>query len=119
MKKLVILFCLIAQGCATIMSGTKQKVSIISHPSEAKISIDGKHVSGTPSFVILKRKKEYKLKVEKSGYVPYEALIKQSFNYWSLGNLIVGVWFFPVDGVTGSMWKFPDKLEIILTKAGH
>lgn len=89
---------LLIAGCASIVSGTKQGVTISSTPSAAQISID-RAVGGamqtewegtTPATVELKRKHAYLLTLSLDGYRPVEMGLENGTNGWVWGNLLFG-----------------------------
>jgi hypothetical protein len=59
-------------GCATIMHGTRQDVSITSVPSGAAVTINGQDKGKTPVAVELPRKDKHLLKLELPGYLTFE-----------------------------------------------
>ncbi len=79
-------------GCASIMSGTKQKIAVNSEPSGADIKIEpGDLTAKTPTVLTLKRKDgPYRLTISMPGYEPYEVYIKASTNGWIWGNILIG-----------------------------
>lgn len=111
-------------GCATIMKGTEQDISIQSNPSNAKVVV--KTTGGvevwngvTPATVKLSKKKEYVVTVQLSGYKDATVQITQSFEAWAIGNLICGgVVGIVVDAVDGAIWKLePDQIMVTLSTA--
>ncbi|GAB3027740.1 PEGA domain-containing protein [Niabella terrae] len=116
---------LLTQSCATIFTGSRQKFTIESTPSEAKITItdiDQKEVftGVTPATVKLKKgagffyKNEYLVKLSTDGYEDKIVPIKFGINGWYFGNIIVGgaLGMVIVDPATGAMWQ-SRKSEII------
>ncbi len=96
-------------GCATIMSGKQQKISITSYPDGAAVSINGREVCGaTPCVVPLDRSKDsVTVKVTKPGYEPAVREIGTDMNGWLLGNIIFGgLPGTTTDAVSGSMYKY-------------
>lgn len=111
--------CLMTTGCASIIKGGNQNISIATTPSEAKVTIYGKqnevymNQQSTPCVASLKRgngyfsKAQYRLVFEKDGYQKSEVLITGQINGWYLGgNLIFGglIGYLIVDPLTGGMW---------------
>ena len=93
-------------SCATIISGSKQKVSFKSTPAEASIFINEVEIGKTPIEKKLERKKEYDVKIVLDGYKPFETKITKKFNAWYLGNILIGgVIGFIVDPATGAMFR--------------
>ena len=93
-------------SCATIISGSKQKVSFTSTPAEASVFINEVEIGKTPIEKKLERKKEYDVKIVLDGYKPFETKITKKFNAWYLGNILIGgVIGFIVDPATGAMFR--------------
>ena len=117
--------CLIVlAGCATIISGRKQDVSIFSEPTAANVSIDGFAYGRTPLMVHMDRGKRHTVKIELEGYEPYGATIGRGFNGWFLLNvplmpvMAVGVIGMVIDFGTGAVYSLsPDEIEASLDRA--
>jgi hypothetical protein len=87
-------------GCASIVSGTRQKIHVFSDPNAALVTVVNKQeetvaTTTTPGFVILKRgpgSPQYRMTVKKSGYTEEAVLIEpdKKGNPWVFGNIIVG-----------------------------
>lgn len=109
-------------GCASIIHGGTQSVDITSQPAGAIISIDGNDYGSTPNTIELRRKgrlkgekgpkKQYAVKIELNGYMPYEVKIKRELDAWFFGNLIFGgVIGMIIDASDGAMYKLtPDQV---------
>jgi hypothetical protein len=59
-------------GCATVVNGKTQEVTVSSDPLGAAILVDGVNVGTTPAAVNLTRADSHQVRIEKPGYVPYE-----------------------------------------------
>ena len=70
---LELLLLLSAAGCATAIHGRKQEVDFSSDPSGATVLVDGVNVGTTPTSAMLVRRDSHSVRIEKQGYVPYEA----------------------------------------------
>lgn len=81
---------LILSSCATIVSGTKQKVSFSSTPDSAIVIVDNVEVGKTPVNMKLSRKDEHYVIIKLDGYETFETKITREFNGWYLGNVIFG-----------------------------
>ena len=68
----VIVLVLAFTGCATILKGSSQDISIDSNPSGAKVFVDGAQVGTTPLSVDLKKNKHSSIRVVKDGYEPQQ-----------------------------------------------
>ena len=109
-------------SCASIINGSKQKITFNSTPSGASITVlnDKKEevfTGMTPSFAQLKRGKgyfksaEYTVIVEKKGYGRQKIHLSSSISGWSFGNILVGglIGLLIVDPISGGMWKLEPK----------
>jgi hypothetical protein len=119
----------IISGCATIMGGSENQITIVSYPSPATVIItDEDRVEAfkgeTPVTVTLKpgsgyfQGKDYTVLVTKSGFRRYTIFIRSQLNEWYLGNLFsVGLIGLLVDPLTGAMWKLsPDNIFVTLER---
>ena len=105
-------------GCATIVHGNRQTVTINSEPDGATVKIDG--LKGkTPFSASLARNNDYVVSIKKKGYKEEQVQITKSFSGLSIiGNilwLLVGV---IMDFASGSAYNLsPTKVEVELEKA--
>ncbi|MDR0981919.1 MAG: PEGA domain-containing protein [Culturomica sp.] len=95
-------------SCATILSGSKQAMSISSIPSGARVFVNGedKRVI-TPAEVKVPRKKVATITLQKQGYEDGEVKVNGSFNPVVIGNILLGG--IPgglIDLGTGAFWKY-------------
>ncbi len=113
-------------SCATIIKGTSQDISINSNPTKANVVI--KTTGGvevftglTPTTTKLSKKKEYNVTISLEGYKETTVQITQSFEAWTIGNLLCGgVIGLIVDAVNGAMWKLePDQIMVSLVTASN
>jgi uncharacterized protein YceK len=56
-------------GCATIITGSHQKVQVSSEPSGATVRVDDKDEYVTPARIRLRRNTDHQLVFTKDGYV--------------------------------------------------
>lgn len=125
--------CVALTGCASIMKGGHQNVSISSTPSDATATIydrDGKAISAqkTPCVVNLDtgsgffKSAQYRIVIAKPGYADSELRLEPKLSLWYMGgNFIFGglVGYIIVDPLTGAMWWLdPEKVDVNLTPAG-
>ncbi len=103
-------------GCATIVSGTNQKVSVTSQPSGAKVTADGKMSATTPTDFTLERKSDHTLEFSKEGYKSATVLLKRTMNGMGFGNALVGgIIGVGVDAVSGANNKLiPERVDVAL-----
>jgi hypothetical protein len=114
-------------GCASIVAGSDQKISIASDPSEATVKVlDAKGMtvfdSHTPAVAILKKGDgyfkgaSYRIRIEKQGYKPQEVVLQSGLNagWYLLGNLLIGglIGWLIIDPLTGAMWSLsPERVS--------
>jgi hypothetical protein len=120
-------------GCATIIKGTRQSVSIFATPAGSKVTIYDESGSvimsqQAPCTVRLARGTgyfsggEYRVQVEKEGYSPAIVTISPSLGGWYIvGNLFIGglIGWLVVDPISGAMWNLhPRTVNANLAKQG-
>ena len=120
MRKVIILLVvsiLLFSSCATIFTGTKDRLHFDSTPQGATVYIDGLEMCKTPCDLVVKRDingKEVELKLD--GYRTRIIQLDQAFNVVSVINLgnILG---WAIDLATGSVMKYDRKVyDISLEK---
>jgi len=72
---------LLLQNCATIASGTRQRVPVSSRPPGAKVFVDGKESGYAPLILRLSKKTGHVIRIEKEGYNPLEIRISRDAGY--------------------------------------
>lgn len=112
-KTILLSSVLFLTSCATIISGSRQKVEITSEPSSAKVYINEIEVGNTPVQKNLKRNQEYNLVLKLDGYETYETKLEKKFNAWYIGNIafggLIGI---IIDPITGAMHKLkPEEID--------
>lgn len=114
---------LFTTGCGTMMYGTQHHLGIVSEPSGSIITIDGKATYSTPVTVVLEKSKNYTVRIELEGYLPFEMEISRKVN-WGIAAL--GIYpLFPsiiIDFITGGIYTLkPDevKAELIKKEIGY
>jgi len=109
-----------AAGCATIMNGTEQRISVSSVPSGAQVSVSGRTFGTTPVAVSLGRKGNHTIKIELAGYKPYDIALSSTVSGWAWGNIVFGGPIgLAVDAVTGGLYVItPESVTASLVKSG-
>lgn len=111
---------LAASSCATIISGTTQKIAVNSTPDGATVtSTPGNFQVTTPAQLTMRRKEgPYTLRFEKTGYQPYEVRLSTGTNGWLFGNILIGGLIgIVVDTSTGAAQKLtPGQVHANLTE---
>jgi len=113
-------------GCASIVKGTRQSVSIQSTPPGCRVTVS--EMSGavittqqTPCTVSLARGRgffsagDYRVRFEMQGYAPAEIKVSGSLGGWYvIGNFFIGglIGWVIIDPLTGAMWTLgPDPVN--------
>lgn len=123
----VLSLALVSMGCATIIKGGRQDVTVSSSTPNAEVSIksfNGNEVyNGPPSKVRLQREYGYTVVVTARGFKERKMTITKSLSGWAFGNLI---WVIPilwgvgiaVDAASGALWSLdPDEIRVDLLPA--
>ncbi len=114
---------LLASGCATIISGTTQEVTVSSDPPGATCDItrQGANLSSvtTPSSTLIQKTK-YDLQVScaKVGFVTTAVTDKSGVEPWVFGNLLLGgIIGLVIDLSTGAQNKYDSPVLVQLPPA--
>jgi hypothetical protein len=89
----------LGSGCATIVKGSKQTITINSNVDGADVVLDGTKVGVTPFAGIVSKKGKGVLTVQKDGYVTANVALSKSMEPIFWGNIITG-------GTLGSITDF-------------
>ncbi len=105
----VVLALLTLSSCATIFTGTKDRITFNSTPPGARISIDGIEHGVTPFTMKVKRSlSDTDVQLKLDGYETKLITLSSEFNIISvlnLGNLLG----WGIDAITGSVMKYDKK----------
>jgi hypothetical protein len=110
---------MIASGCGVLLYGTTETIPISSEPPGASVTIDGEYAGVTPLTAELKRKSTHEIRIEKTGYAPYETSTVRAGNYGSMLPELVPSLLFPpamvlapLEYLTGAAYKIvPDNVS--------
>lgn len=104
-------------GCASIINGKTQQISITSDPPEAQVAIDDADRGTTPLSMELSRKDRHTITVKLSGYKTQEIALDRKVSGWVWGNIIFGGLIgLAVDAISGGMYKItPETVNARLT----
>ncbi|NLN59886.1 MAG: PEGA domain-containing protein [Deltaproteobacteria bacterium] len=83
------LLVLLLSGCATMIRGASQEISIASNPSGASVKINGMPKGSTPVMIMLPRGDNQFVRIESPGYEPYEIVLENYFRPYALSNLLL------------------------------
>ena len=112
---------LVLPGCATIVKGTTQPVTINTEPAGAACNVvrDGGTigvVDPTPGTVqIGKIHRPLYVNCKKSGYEDISQQVHSRFQTMTLGNILIGgIIGFGVDAMSGAMYEYPTGVMLAL-----
>jgi uncharacterized protein YceK len=113
---LAVTLVLTTSGCASIVNGSNQHVSLTSNPSKATVSIDGQTEVTTPATVNLARKRDHSLLFSKEGYEDKQVTVMHVLSAAVAGNIIAGGLIgWGVDAATGAQYKLvPETVHVEL-----
>ncbi len=108
-------------GCATIVNGTTQKVSVSSDPPGAQLVVDGESTYTTPATVELSRKRDHLLTISKDGYHTEQIAVQKVISGAVAGNIIAGgLVGWGVDAISGAQYKLvPKTVAVTLRPIGR
>lgn len=114
---------LLATGCASIVNGQNQSVSVTTGPVQgatcALQNNKGKwYVPSTPGSVTVQRSyKDLNVNCQKKGYAPAERKIESKTKGMAFGNVIFGgVIGAGVDMADGAAYDYPNEINLDLNK---
>lgn len=107
-------------GCATIVNGTTQTLTVNTNVPGAQVSLNNVPIGVTPLIVSLRRGQEGVLSVQAPGYQPFQAPITKRINGIFFANILIGGTFgSTTDYITGAMYAYePDTYYVTLQPVG-
>ena len=107
-------------GCCSIIHGTRQDVGISSAPTGAMVKIDNVSSGNTPVVAKLTRKDNHFVRVELSGYQPFDMTLTRSVSGWVWGNIVFGGLIgLAIDAIDGAFYNLsPEQVSATLA-ANH
>jgi hypothetical protein len=98
---------IIATGCATILDGSDQTISVKSDPNGASVYMGDKLLGKTPITTTVKKEKDKQLTFKKSGYQTDNVLMNTGISpYFWVNILTGGITGSIVDLSTGAMYQY-------------
>ena len=102
---LTLVVIILLPGCATILKGTSERVSVTSDPSGANVLINGIPRGNTPMVLKLESKNIYVVEIRKENYLPYTYTLTNSVGAgWIIIDVICGLVPVIIDAATGSWY---------------
>lgn len=108
-------------ACATVVSGTKQKVSFDSNAKGAKVTLTSGESCNTPCKIKVKRKYDQRADFSHEGYQPTYVLLQSRLGGSTAGNLLLGgIIGGVVDGTNGaSNHLSPNPVNVQMVPVGE
>ncbi|MEX5282679.1 PEGA domain-containing protein [Nitrospira tepida] len=106
-------------GCASLMHGDHQSVTLYTDPPEADILLDERVHVTAPGKVSLNRKEDHTARIEKAGYEPVTVRIERGMSNWVYADgicLIFIYWCVKSDRQDGGFWTFDDEVHVRLAQ---
>jgi hypothetical protein len=111
---------LICGGCATLIGGTSQTVSVNSNVDGAQVSLNDMPLGRTPLVTTLKRGQTGVLKVEAPGYQPYQIALNKKISSLFWVNILSGGSFgSTTDYATGAMYEYEPSTYMVSLQRGR
>jgi len=117
----VLLVALSGSGCATIVTGKYQEVTVTSDPPGAKVKAETGESIITPGTFHLYRNKDHVLLARYGDFEPQQRHIKHKLQGWFWGNILLGgIIGGVVDLASGSSGKLvPNAIDFDFTAVGQ
>jgi hypothetical protein len=77
-------------GCASIMNKSLVEVPVDTNPPEAKVMVGGQEIKSPGKLQLARGKGDYQVKIEKEGYETANLVLKESWDAWMWGNILLG-----------------------------
>jgi hypothetical protein len=111
----------LSSGCASIVSGSTQKLHFTSEPSGAEVVFRENVLGTTPTDIVLKRGKKHAIVLRKEGYADATLDLKTRTNptiWLNACFLSYGALFSTTDASSGAFYKYdPDSYFVTLEPA--
>jgi hypothetical protein len=114
----IALLCLSLCGCATIITGTTQKIPVASNPEGARLDVDGQCAFTTPVVLKLERKRDHVLVFSKEGYQQQTITLLHTLSGAVCANILgPSIYGWGVDAGTGAQYKLiPERVNVQMTQ---
>lgn len=102
----MLLFVLIASGCATVFKGSSEKVSFSSDQPGTKVYVNGQFMGTTPVETKLMSKNSYIIEFRKDGYQSKTVMLNNSVGAgWVVLDVILGGFPVVIDAISGDWYR--------------
>ncbi len=103
-------------GCASILHGSYQELSVTSVPPGARFTVDGEGSHTTPATIVLQRKRDHSLVFELEGYQTEQVSVTHVISGAVAGNILAGELIgWGVDAMTGAQYRLvPEVVNVTM-----
>jgi hypothetical protein len=110
---------LLQTGCATLVSGSSQRIHVDSTPPGAEVLVDGAFVGRTPMASEVRRKDEHDVMLRMDGFLDRTVHTGRRLNLWYMGNILLGGLIgILVDDASGASFAVePERIHVRLVEA--
>lgn len=114
---MIIVLGMSGMGCATIVNGTTQKISVSSDPPGATVTVDGNEVYTTPATIKVSRKRDHVVTIAKEGFATEQIPLIRTLSGAVAGNILAGGLIgWGVDAISGAQFKIMPKTITVSMK---
>ena len=102
-------------GCATLITGTDQKVRFVTDPPGATVTLDNGAKVTTPGVLYVGRRTLHAAQITAPGRCPARYVLVRHVTPWVLGDVFTGI--LPglvVDFLVGGAFALPDQVKVPL-----
>lgn len=106
-------------GCATILGGSSQTITVNSNVSGAQVTLNGASLGVTPLTASIKRGQTGVLSVQSAGYQPYQIALNKKITTLFWVNIFTGgVFGSTTDAATGAMYEYEPSTFMVMLQSG-
>jgi len=117
-RTMILLFTLALSGCASIINGSTQQISVHSGHRDAEIYANNIHIGTGTAWTSFKKKEEYILTARKEGCNDATIVAPKSFDATTLLGIFIDLGLISillVDGAINGAWNQFDQSHYALT----
>lgn len=102
-------------SCASIITGSKDSITVDSSPQGAYFTTNSGHSGTTPSKITIPDDLDLEVKYTLAGYQDAEAEVNSRMSAWILGNVLIGgIIGLVIDFATGNYQTHRDEVSVTL-----
>lgn len=119
---LLVILLILLSSCATLITGTRDTVSLSTVPEGAKVilkSVDGlyREEKITPAIFTIPSDNTYIVTIEMEGYKTKEIILEKKVSGWVIGNIFLGgIIGLAVDFISGGAYTHDKAISVELEK---